>query len=129
MRVTGSSGVVVRSFVSAIVAAFLLLGSGIGASAQGTGDAAQLSGRLGGTLDALQTRFGAPSWTDTNLIGYNSQTLAGVDTIVVAYYDSQNIVNKISLVYLEKPAQFTDANAIAGCRRRCCSTRWKLHSR
>jgi hypothetical protein len=99
--------------MSVIVAALLLLSSGVGTLAQGTGEAAQLTGRLGGTLDEMQTRFGVPSWTDSGLIGYNSQTLAGTDTIVVVYHDSQNIVNKISLVYLEKPAQFSDPQTIA----------------
>jgi hypothetical protein len=100
--------------IAAILSLALVLVSGLTiASAQGTGDAAQLSGRLGGSLSDMQTRFGEPSWTDTGLIGYNSQTLAGVDSIVVVYYDNQNIVNKISLVYLEKPAQFADAKAIA----------------
>lgn len=99
--------------VAALLSLALVLMSGLTiASAQGTGDATQLAGRLGGSLDDMQTRFGAPSWTDTNLIGYNSQTLAGVDSIVVVYYNDQNIVDKISLVYLEKPAQFADAAAI-----------------
>lgn len=82
------------------------------ASAQGT-DAAQLSGRLGGSLTDMQTRLGQPSWTDTGLIGYNSVDLAGVDTIVVAYYDAAQMVNKISLVYLQKPAEFADPQVIS----------------
>lgn len=91
----------------------VLMGGVSVVSAQGTDDAAQLSGRLGGSLADMQTRFGDPSWTDTNLIGYNNETLAGVDSIVVVYYDERNTVDKISLVYMEKPAQFSDPKAVA----------------
>lgn len=108
-----SSRVVVRSVIAALVVALLFMSSSMAAFAQGTDDASKLSGRMGGSLDEAQSRFGTPSWTDTNLIGYNSQTLAGVDTIVVVYYDNQNVVDKISLVYLAKPAQFTNSQAIA----------------
>lgn len=102
-------------WLSAVLMSFtLVLMGGISAvSAQGTDVATQLSGRLGGSLADMQARFGEPSWTDTDLIGYNSETLAGVDTIVVVYYDERNIVDKISLVYMEKPAQFADQKAIA----------------
>lgn len=82
-------------------------------TAQSSDDAAKLAGRLGGTLDEMQQRFGPPSWTDESLIGYNSQILAGVDTIVVVYYDDRNIVDKISLVYLSKPAAFATGEDIA----------------
>jgi hypothetical protein len=102
-----------RVLIAALLAALLVVSNSLFAAAQGTDDADQLSGRLGGQLAEIQERFGDPSWTDTNLIGYNSQALAGVDTIVVIYYDNQNIVNKISLVYLEKPAQFADPEVIA----------------
>lgn len=108
----------VRVLVHVLTMAMLLMGAlaslAADANAQGAGDEQQLAGRLGGSLQEMQARFGAPSWTDTGLIGYNSQTLAGVDSIVVVYFDDQNIVDKISLVYLEKPAQFTDTQAIAG---------------
>ena len=103
---------VAHIFAALLSLAVIFTGGSVIASAQGTGDAAALSGRLGGTLADIQARFGEPSWTDTSLIGYNSQTLGGVDSIVVVYYDDQNIVDKISLVYLEKPAQFADAAAI-----------------
>lgn len=103
---------VTRFLIALLSLAIVFMNGANYASAQGTGDAAKLDGRLGGTLDQIQARFGAPSWTDTGLIGYNSQTLSGVDSIVVVYYDDQNIVEKISLVYLEKPAQFNDAAAI-----------------
>ena len=100
---------VIRFLAATLMLAVIFMGIPAGASAQN----AQLSGRLGGTLDEMQTRFGVPSWTDTGLIGYNSQTLAGVDSIVVVYYDARNVVSKISLVYLTKPAQFSDPAAVA----------------
>lgn len=104
---------VIRLLSAALMLAVIFVGIPAAAFAQGDGDTAQLTGRLGGTLDEMQTRFGAPSWTDTSLIGYNSQTLAGVDSIVVVYYDERNVVDQISLVYLSKPAQFSDSAAIA----------------
>ncbi len=104
----------VTRFLAVLTSLAVIFMSGMAAaSAQDTGDASQLAGRLGGSLVDMQARFGDPSWTDTGLIGYNSQTLAGVDSIVVVYYDDQNIVDKISLVYLEKPAQFSDPKAVA----------------
>lgn len=82
----------------------------VSAAQTNSGDA--LSGRLGGSLADVQTRFGVPSWTDTGLIGYNSVPLAGTDAILVVYYDANQIVTKISVVYQDRPAVFDDASAI-----------------
>lgn len=113
MKHHGQTHSVARLLAILLSFTLVLVGGISVASAQDADVAAQLSGRLGGSLADMQTRFGDPSWTDTNLIGYNSETLAGVDTIVVVYYDERSVVDKISLVYLEKPAQFSDPKAIA----------------
>lgn len=105
----------VARMIATLLSLALVLMSGLTiASAQGTGDAAKVAGRIGGSLADVQTRFGAPSWTDAGLIGYNSVALDDVPTILVVYYDNQESVNKISLVYTAKPTQFTDAATIAG---------------
>lgn len=104
---------VVRVFAAMLSLGLILLSGATIASAQGTDNAAQLSGRLGGTLTDMRARFGEPSWTDTGLIGYNSVALQEVPTILVIYYDNQEEVNKISLVYTAKPTQFIDQAAIA----------------
>ena len=110
-RVTGT---VLCSLLSLLLLVVTFTASTAPAGAQGPDDAAKLAGRLGGSLADARARFGEPSWTDVNLIGYNSVLLNGVDTIVVVYYDAGEIVNKISLVYLEKPATFADPAAISG---------------
>jgi hypothetical protein len=49
------------------------------------------------------------------LIGYNSVLLGEdeIDTIVVVYYDNNGTVYEIDLVYLERPAELAEAEAIA----------------
>lgn len=72
-----------------------------------------LAGRLGGTLTDTQLRFGEPSWTDADLIGYNSVTLAGTDAILVVYYDPDETVSKLSIVYRERPAGLDSTAAVS----------------
>jgi hypothetical protein len=74
--------------------------------------AAALSGRLGGPLSEIRTRFGEPSWTDEGLIGYNSVSLSGTDAILVVYFDENEVVSKISIVYLQRPALLDASSAI-----------------
>jgi hypothetical protein len=73
---------------------------------------AALAGRLGGTLTEVEARFGEPSWTDAGLIGYNSVSLGGTDAILVIYYDPDETVSKISMVYLQRPAPLDASSAI-----------------
>jgi hypothetical protein len=71
-----------------------------------------VSGRLGGTLDEIEQRFGQPTWTDTGLIGYNEVDINGIPTILVVYYDSANAVTKISLVYTGQPPELSSPEAV-----------------
>jgi hypothetical protein len=72
------------------------------------------AGRLGGTLAEIRAELGDPDWTDAGLIGYNSVDLGGVDTITMVYYDEQERVRSFLLVYLERPEELDDPEAIAG---------------
>ena len=75
--------------------------------------AAAREGRLGGTLTEVTDAWGPPDWVDVGLIGYNNRTLAGVDTITMVFFDTQERVRAFLLVYLERPDQFDDQNAMA----------------
>jgi hypothetical protein len=47
------------------------------------------------------------------LISYNNIDLANVGTIVVVYYNADELVTKLSLVYLQKPEELNDRQRIA----------------
>jgi len=86
------------------VAVVLMLQSGL---VSPTLAQSSVSGRLGGTLDEIEQRFGQPTWTDAGLIGYNEVDINGIPTILVVYYDSSNAVTKISLVYTSQPTELS----------------------
>jgi hypothetical protein len=74
-----------------------------------------VAGGIGGTLDQVQERWGAHDFEDVGYIGYNSILVgeAQIDTIIVAYYDNEGTVYEIDLVYVERPAELTEEEALA----------------
>jgi hypothetical protein len=69
--------------------------------------------RLGGSLADVLAEYGTPDWTDEGLVGYNSISLGGVDTITMVFYDAAERVRSYLLVYLEQPDDLDDPEAIA----------------
>ncbi len=72
----------------------------------------QLDARLGGTLDSFETVYGAPDFTGDGLIRYDAVMLNGNPTILVVYYDANQTVTRLALVYATRPAQLTDTLGI-----------------
>ena len=71
-----------------------------------------LDGRLGGPLDSFEALFGPPDFTGDGLVRYDAVTLNGNPTILVVYYDANQIVTRLALVYSLRPANMTDAAGI-----------------
>jgi hypothetical protein len=75
-----------------------------------SGDA--LGGRLGGTLDSVETLYGTPDFTGDGLVRYDAVTLNGNPTILVVYYDASQTVTRLALVYSVRPANLADTAGI-----------------
>lgn len=62
-----------------------------------------LTGRLGGTLQSVIDAHGEPDFRDTGLIRYDALDLNGLSTILVVYYNEDDIVTRFALVYPFRP--------------------------
>ncbi len=69
--------------------------------------------RLGGTLADVLAEYGSPDWTDDGMVGFNSRSLAGVDTITMVFYDDSERIRSYMLVYLQRPTELEDPQRIA----------------
>jgi hypothetical protein len=74
------------------------------------GDA--LDGRLGGSLDSFEALYGIPDFTGDGLVRYDAVTLNGNQTILVVYYDANQTVTRLALVYSARPANMADTAGI-----------------
>jgi len=109
----GSSWLV-SSIALTLVVAYLMGLGGVSVSAQDELTPEEnRAGRLGGTLDEVKQDNGEPDWVDAGLIGFNIVSLNNVDTILVVYHDSNEIVTKLSLVYLQQPTELEDDATLA----------------
>jgi hypothetical protein len=82
----------------------------LGTPAAGTPVASDdpLAGRLGGTLASVETLYGPPDFTGDGLVRYDAVTLNGNPTILVVYYDVNETVTRLALVYSARPATMAD---------------------
>lgn len=71
-----------------------------------------LDARLGGTLDSFETTYGPPDFTGDGLVRYDAVTLNGNPTILVVYYDANQTVTRLALVYSARPANLADTAGI-----------------
>ena len=62
-----------------------------------------LAGRLGGSLQSVIDTYGEPDFTDEGLIRYDALDLNGLTTVLVVYYDENEIVTRMALVYSVQP--------------------------
>lgn len=72
-----------------------------------------LAGRLGGSLDSFEALYGTPDFTGDGLVRYDAVILNGNPTILVVYYDANQTVTRVALVYSTSPANLADATGIA----------------
>lgn len=75
--------------------------------------AGSATGRLGGSLADVVTRFGEPSWDGENLIGYNEVALGDTTAILVVHYDENQRVTEMGIVFRGRPAALTSPADIA----------------
>lgn len=71
-----------------------------------------LIARLGGSLDSVTAAYGAPDFTADGLVRYDDAELNGIPTILVVYYDANQTVTRLALVYATRPAQLADTIGI-----------------
>lgn len=72
----------------------------------------QLAGRLGGSLASITAAYGAPDFASDGLVRYDDVELNGIPTILVVYYDANQTVTRLALVYPTRPAELADTVGI-----------------
>jgi hypothetical protein len=63
-------------------------------------------------LESVEAQYGTPDFTGDGLVRYDAADVNGLPTILVVYFDANEIVTRIALVYPVRPAALADTVGI-----------------
>lgn len=105
-------GLVLTLFAVQLSASALAQQSGTPAAGTPAASEDPLAGRLGGSLASIEALYGPPDFTGDGLIRYDAVTVNGNPTILVIYYDANEVVSRLALVSTVRPSNLADTAGI-----------------